>query len=186
MLDWHDAARHKLFGGVNNKRKTDQGEPTWLNPEFIPDPELIQRRAQRDNRRAEGIALEECLNEFCKDEILSENDAWYCPRCKEHRQASKKFQLWSAPDILVIHLKRFQHSSLRGLRSKLDTLIRFPLNDLDLSGHVEGPSDGKSLLYDLFAVDCHSGTMGGGHYFAYAKNWVTGDWCDFNGNFSLH
>ena len=33
----------------------------------------------------------------------------YCPDCKEHVQASKKFDLWKVPEILVIHLKRFNY-----------------------------------------------------------------------------
>ena len=176
LMDWHDEARHALFGG---NRKKNQGEATFSNIEFVPDPELIRRRAERDAKRDEGTNLDECLDEFSKEEILSEEDAWYCPRCKEHRQASKKFELWSSPDILIVHLKRFTQSFRS--RSKLDTLVRFPLQNLDLSRYVSGPNDGKPLVYDLIGVDCHSGSMGGGHYYAYAKNFVTGDWCDFNG-----
>ncbi|KAJ5585581.1 uncharacterized protein N7459_005381 [Penicillium hispanicum] len=175
LIDWHDEARHALFGG---RRNSDQGAPTFDNIEFVPDPELVRRRAERDAKRDEGIDLDECLQEFSKEEILSQNDAWYCPRCKEHRQASKKFELWSSPDILVVHLKRFTQSFR--FRSKLDTLVRFPLHDLDLTKYVSGPNDGKSLVYDLIGVDCHSGSMGGGHYYAFAKNFITGDWCDFN------
>ncbi|KAJ5949290.1 hypothetical protein N7454_000874 [Penicillium verhagenii] len=182
IVDWSNEAYHALFGGLGNKRNTKQGKPTYTNPEYIIDPQIVHRRAQREAKRQEGIPLEQCLKEFSKEEILSENDAWYCPRCKEHRQASKKFDLWYAPDILVIHLKRFMQvgSANRTSRSKLSTLVHFPLENLDLSKHVTGPTDGKSLEYDLFAVDCHSGTMSGGHYFAYAKNWVTGDWVSFN------
>ena len=33
----------------------------------------------------------------------------YCPECKDFVQASKKFDLWKLPDILVIHLKRFPY-----------------------------------------------------------------------------
>ena len=40
---------------------------------------------------------------------LSDEDAWSCPFCqKEQRGAIKKLGLWSCPDILVIHLKRFR------------------------------------------------------------------------------
>ncbi|KAJ5637743.1 hypothetical protein N7490_007622 [Penicillium lividum] len=182
ILEWNDKARHLLFGGNNNKRDTDQGKPTYENPKYINDPEIAHRRAKREAKRQEGIPLEECLNEFSKAEVLSKDDAWYCPRCKEHRQASKQFQLWYAPDILVIHLKRFMQlgTANRTSRSKLSTLVHFPIEDLDLSKHVTGPAAGKTFEYDLFAVDCHSGTMSGGHYYAYAKNWVTGDWVSFN------
>lgn len=36
-------------------------------------------------------------------------------------------------------------------------------------------------LYDLFAVDNHSGSMSFGHYTAYVKHPVTGQWLDCNG-----
>ena len=34
----------------------------------------------------------------------------YCPSCKKHQQATKKFDLWKLPKILVIHLKRFSYN----------------------------------------------------------------------------
>jgi ubiquitin carboxyl-terminal hydrolase 4/11/15 len=34
---------------------------------------------------------------------------WYCPTCKEHRQATKKLELWRVPEVLVVHLKRFSY-----------------------------------------------------------------------------
>ncbi|KAJ5908782.1 hypothetical protein N7495_001464 [Penicillium taxi] len=180
VLEWKEEARHELFGGDKSKRPSSQGNSTWSTIEYIHDPEIIKLRAERDAKRDQGISLDQCLNEFRKDEILSKDDAWYCPRCKEHRQAKKQFEIWYAPDILVIHLKRFTQSGHgRGGRSKLSTVVDFPLNDLDLSEYIEGPHE-KGSKYDLIGVDCHSGTMSGGHYFAYAKNWVTGDWCDFN------
>lgn len=36
----------------------------------------------------------------------------YCPSCKKHQQATKKFDLWSLPKILVVHLKRFSYNRL--------------------------------------------------------------------------
>uniref|UniRef100_H2ZLM8 Ubiquitin carboxyl-terminal hydrolase 32 n=1 Tax=Ciona savignyi TaxID=51511 RepID=H2ZLM8_CIOSA len=35
-------------------------------------------------------------------------------------------------------------------------------------------------LYDLYAVSCHSGILGGGHYIAYAKNKVNNKWYCYN------
>ena len=49
--------------------------------------------------------LIECLVENAKGEVLGKDDMWYCSKCKEHRQAFKKMELWSVPDVLVIHLK---------------------------------------------------------------------------------
>ncbi|GFF33414.1 probable ubiquitin carboxyl-terminal hydrolase 12 [Aspergillus udagawae] len=178
VLDWNDQAHDALFGG--DKKDTDglRGTPTWTNVERIPDPELAKRRDLRRSRKKRGVTLYECLDEFNKEEILSENDAWYCPRCKEHRRASKKFELWKTPDILVMHLKRF--SASRGFRDKLDVLVDFPVEELDMSDRVEAPEEGKSLIYDLFAVDNHYGGLGGGHYTAYAKNFMSGEWNEYN------
>lgn len=49
----------------------------------------------------------------------------YCPNCKKHQQATKKFDLWALPKILVVHLKRFSYS--RYWRDKLDTVVEFPI-----------------------------------------------------------
>jgi len=99
-----------------------------------------------------AISLQDCLNLFAQEETLGPNDAWYCNKCKEHRLANKKFDLWKVPPILVIHLKRFSYRS-RHNRDKLDTLVDFPLNGLDLTNFVKGPHEpGQEPIYDLFAV----------------------------------
>ncbi|KAI5838257.1 hypothetical protein DFP73DRAFT_575586 [Morchella snyderi] len=136
------------------------------------------RRSPESDRKNKGIHLEDCLDEFAKNEVLSEEDPWYCPRCKVHRRATKKFELWKCPDILVIHLKRF--SSSRNFRDKIDVLIDCPVEGLDLSNRVGLKEEDHGLIYDLIAVDNHYGGLGGGHYTAYAKNWIDDKWyyCD--------
>ena len=56
------------------------------------------------------ITVYECMDLFVQKEVLGEEDTWYCPTCKELVQASKKFDLWKMPEVLVIHLKRFSYS----------------------------------------------------------------------------
>ena len=136
----------------------------------------------RFSRKRNGVSLGDCLDEFGHAEILSENDAWFCPRCKEHRRASKKFELWKSPDILVIHLKRF--SAQGRLRDKLDVKVDFPIEGLDLSSRVAVKEDGQSPIYDLFAVDNHYGGLGGGHYTAFAQNFYDKSWYEYNGTSS--
>lgn len=178
VLDWNEDAFDGLFSGDPREDDGLRGSPTWLSIDCVPDPELVQKRQLRQTRKKRGISLGECLDEFGKEEILSENDAWYCPRCKEHRRASKKFELWKCPDILVMHLKRF--SANRGFRDKIDALVDFPL-ELDMTGRVQMPEEGKSLQYELIAVDNHYGGLGGGHYTAYAKNFYDDCWYEYNG-----
>ena len=71
------------------------------------------------------INLSECLKLYTSQEKLGADDAWYCPNCQKHQQATKKFDLWSLPEMLVIHLKRFSYN--RYWRDKIDTVIEFPI-----------------------------------------------------------
>ena len=60
------------------------------------------------------ISIYDCLDLFAHQEqlaIIGQDDAWYCPQCKDSVEAAyKKFDVWKLPDILVIHLKRFSYS----------------------------------------------------------------------------
>lgn len=123
------------------------------------------------------VALRECTELFTTMETLGEHDPWYCPSCKKHQQATKKFDLWSLPRILVVHLKRFSYN--RCWRDKLDTVVDFPISDLNMSEFVCDPKAGP-YVYDLIAVSNHYGGMGGGHYTAYGKNKMDGKWYYFD------
>lgn len=181
ICEWTTKGYDAIFGG---KSEDDfRGQAAWDGIPLSQDRELDIRRRRREDRKNKGIHLEDCLDEFAKDEILSEEDPWYCPRCKVHRRASKKFELWKCPDILAIHLKRF--SSSRNFRDKIDVLIDCPVEGLNLVNRVGLKEPGKGLVYDLFAVDNHYGGLGGGHYTAFAKNWVDNKWYHCDGLFTM-
>jgi ubiquitin carboxyl-terminal hydrolase 4/11 len=179
VLDWEADAYDGLFEGKEDDAEELRGIGTWKRIDTWPDEELAATRARRQARRKNGVTLEECLNEFGKMETLSEANAWYCPRCKQHREANKKFELWKVPDILVMHLKRF--SSNRSWRDKLEIQVDYPIEGLDLTGRVLEPDAGRSMTYDLIAVDNHYGGLGGGHYTAVAQNFFNKEWYDYNG-----
>ena len=172
-------------------------EALWNETDFEEwiHPELEASRKQGEKKK--NITIEDCLDEFTKEEQLGEDDLWYCPRCKKHQQATKNLQLWKVPDVLVVHLKRFSNSRI--IRDKIDAFVDFPLEGLDLENRVGekqsanvlleqgldlsevGLRDaGEPLLYDLFAVDEHLGGLGGGHYRAYARNHADGEWYHFD------
>ncbi|XP_068634553.1 ubiquitin carboxyl-terminal hydrolase 8-like isoform X6 [Aristolochia californica] len=117
-------------------------------------------------RPQETVSLYACLEAFLKEEPLGPEDMWYCPSCKKHRQASKKLDLWRLPKILVIHLKRFSYS--RYSKNKLETFVDFPIHDLDLSKYIAHRSEEFPNPYVLYAVSNHYGSMGSGHYTAFA------------------
>ena len=163
-------------------------------------PEYIEAKKANAERKNKGMSLADCLTEFTKEEQLGDDDLWYCPQCKKHQHATKKFDLWKAPDVLVVHLKRFSNS--RTLRDKIDTHVDFPIEGLDLgeligerqvakrliAAGVDAEQMGLSnleepLVYDLFGVDEHIGGLGGGHYRAYASNHMTEQWYHFDDSY---
>ncbi|XP_026189028.1 ubiquitin carboxyl-terminal hydrolase 11 [Mastacembelus armatus] len=127
------------------------------------------------------VQLQECIELFTTVETLEEENPWYCPVCKKHQLATKKLDLWSLPEVLIIHLKRFSYTKFT--REKLDSIVEFPLRDLDFSACLlrKNLSNGEPLSrYDLIAVSNHYGGLRDGHYTSYAKNKDNGQWYYFD------
>jgi len=133
-----------------------------------------------------GMRVEDCIEKFLEGEQLDEMNAWYCLGCKKHVCALKMIALWSVPDILILHLKRFQFEncsvSNNILRSKIEDTVRFPVDNLDLSKYVLGPVDENAPpIYNLFGVSEHVGhTANSGHYTATVRNCKNGGWYRYN------
>jgi len=136
-----------------------------------------QQRQAAQQKQVQALTLNDCLKAFTNNERLGPNDPWFCPSCKALRQAWKKFDLWKLPEILVVHLKRFQFT--RYYREKLNLMVRFPITNLDLSATVL-TSQTEAPIYDLYAISNHSGNLGAGHYTAFAKNREDNKWYLFN------
>jgi len=113
------------------------------------------------------VNLLHCLEQFANHEELAQDDWAYCERTRRCERSSVKMDIWSAPECLIIHLKRFAVDATTGDTEKIDTFVQFPL-DLDLAPFVVGPSS-TSAQYRLYAVVNHSGTLSYGHYTAYCK-----------------
>ena len=90
-----------------------------------------------------AIPLDDCLEKFTEGEQLDDNNAWYCDTCQKHVCALKMLALWSVPDILVLHLKRFtyEHRGNGVVRNKVEDRVIFPIDSLDLGPYILGPID---------------------------------------------
>uniref|UniRef100_A0A8C8K4M1 Ubiquitin carboxyl-terminal hydrolase n=1 Tax=Oncorhynchus tshawytscha TaxID=74940 RepID=A0A8C8K4M1_ONCTS len=127
------------------------------------------------------VQLQECIELFTTVETLEEENPWYCPMCKKHQLATKKLDLWSLPEVLIIHLKRFSYTKYS--REKLDIIVDFPLRHLDFSGCLlrkTGTNGEPPSRYDLIAVSNHYGGLRDGHYTSYARNKDNGQWYYFD------
>ena len=76
-----------------------------------------------------------CLEAFRSAKKLDKENAWYCNICKNHVEATKKIELYSAPPILVFCLQRFKSQSIY-FKDKLEDKIDFPVTGLDMTPYV--------------------------------------------------
>ncbi|XP_050313448.1 ubiquitin carboxyl-terminal hydrolase 2-like isoform X3 [Anthonomus grandis grandis] len=129
-------------------------------------------------RSSGPIRLSHCLEAFTKEETLDGDEKPKCAKCKERRRCTKSFAIQRFPQVLVIHLKRF--SPLERFRGKLNALVEFPVEGLDLTHYAAEAQSGPSPRYSLYAVSEHSGTPYSGHYTAHCKNPVDSRWHEYN------
>lgn len=135
--------------------------------------ESVQEVSQKS--RKVQIRLEECFELLRTPEKLGKDDSWYCPNCKTHVQATKKMEIYRAPPILILHIKRFKSDG--NSKEKVYNPVIFPDSNLDISKWVIG--EFSNHPYDLYAVCNHYGNLSGGHYTATCYSTLNKMWFDF-------
>jgi ubiquitin C-terminal hydrolase len=70
-----------------------------------------------------NVSLNDCLEKFIEVENMI-NCGFKCEKCNKTVNVEKDLTIYRFPKLLVIHLKRFYHSSMR--REKLNTTVTFP------------------------------------------------------------
>lgn len=127
-------------------------------------------------------SLGDCFEAFTQEEHLPESELWKCPRCNKRQKATKQISLYSCPNYLIVHLKRFQAKNII-VFDKIDKFISFPVNNLDLQDYsVKRSSVSQGYyVYDLFGVANHYGSLYRGHYTAYARlSGANSSWREFD------
>ncbi len=108
-----------------------------IEEEYDPTSNEIMRHPTiqtfADDPDEQIISLETCLKKYHEVEKLS--DEIYCSKCQKHREHSKSFETFRPPPILTIQLKRFKR--IGNTWRKLQTMVEFPTNNLDLSHFVQ-------------------------------------------------
>jgi ubiquitin carboxyl-terminal hydrolase 4/11 len=111
---------------------------------------VIEHESLNSKLSSKEISIDDCIEMFTSTETLGPDDPWYCGKCKNFVQAEKKLELWKLPDVLIVHLKRFSFNKYS--RDKLDTLVNFPVEDLDLNKYVLSKGE---YNYDLHGITDH-------------------------------
>ncbi|NWX88725.1 UBP45 hydrolase, partial [Nothoprocta pentlandii] len=159
-------------------------------PALCASPQsAFQTLSQSYVTSSKECSVQSCLYQFTSVELLMGNNKLLCESCTDRKQraqrrpsaaekktegvytnARKQLLISSVPAILILHLKRFHQAGL-SLR-KVNRHVDFPLV-LDLapfcSASCKNVADGARVLYSLYGIVEHSGSMRGGHYAAYVK-----------------
>lgn len=145
-------------GNISNKRLSLKPEPFFILD--LPLPVSFNEKSNRERI----ISLYECFDLFTQTEYIHGENAWYNEETQQYQNVLKRLTFWNFPKILVITLKRFSPDGMR----KLENIVDFPVEHLDLSKYVFGYNP-HQYVYELFGVCNHSGGTMGGHYTSYVK-----------------
>ncbi|KAL3924603.1 MAG: hypothetical protein SGILL_000945, partial [Bacillariaceae sp.] len=130
-IDWHFAV-DVATSGFGSRASQDPTAPGVKSRRRSPGIRIKNHRScgngTKKNGRSRTITLEDCLDEFAKEEKIP--DA-YCSKCKDYKIQMKRMSLWRLPPVVIIHLKRFQFT--QHMRRKLRDFVDFPVEGLDLS-----------------------------------------------------
>ena len=150
------------------------------------DSSVIQIK-EKEKEISKTIDINTCLDAFTKEEKLEME----CEKCK-NKSMNMVMEIWRAPDILILSLKRFTYSN--GVAEKIDSLVYYPFFSFDISAYVKSiePPQKLSLStfasmnsYDLYAVVLHSGNIYGGHYTTLIKMETSSPWILFDDDSTL-
>uniref|UniRef100_A0A8C4IEP1 Ubiquitin carboxyl-terminal hydrolase 16 n=1 Tax=Dicentrarchus labrax TaxID=13489 RepID=A0A8C4IEP1_DICLA len=146
------------------------------------DPELaFQTLSIRTAPEKQECSVQSCLFQFTEVETLTQNNSLLCVTCTKRQlnkdkkniytDAFKQMLISSPPPVLTLHLKRFQQNGYS--ICKVNRHVQFPLI-LDLAPFCgvkcKNVTEGDTqILYSLYGIVEHSGTMRSGHYTAYVK-----------------
>lgn len=119
------------------------------------------------------ITLYSCIDEFCKKDRLDGDNSWFNEKTNQKQDVDKGIVFWNFPEILIIHLKRWNYDG-----NKDNRLVNIPLENLDLTRYVKGYNK-MSFVYHLYGVCNHHGGVTGGHYTSSVKT-IEDKWYTFN------
>jgi ubiquitin C-terminal hydrolase len=120
-----------------------------------------------------GNTLYDSLNKYFSKEILETK--YLNEKTNEKIDAYRIIKLMKIPKYLIIVLKRFSNTSYL---TKLNQLLSFPIDDLDLSNYLEG-YEKINCTMKLISITCHKGILNGGHYYALCRN-INNKWFKYD------
>ncbi|XP_053659042.1 ubiquitin carboxyl-terminal hydrolase 45 [Anopheles marshallii] len=176
---------HLVTSGRDGGDKGCSSEPKRSRQRTFSRADWSNTIAPRYQCEDGEYSIQSCFNNFTAVELMTGNNKVCCEACTEringkggksvNTNATKQLLISQPPAVLILHLKRFQ-VGLRSVFKKLNKLVSFPFvldiapfcgSKVKRASHIR-PGQ-KRILYALYGLVEHSGSMHGGHYVAYVK-----------------
>ena len=125
-------------------------------------PTQLQDRQSESVMDTNGCTIEQGLKNFLEPDQVS----FECPNCGKTSGVSRT-GIWMTPQVLIIHLNRFNSDSKRESSIKIE-------DTLNMSEFVQ--LQGQNLQYHLAGFLIHRGTLRFGHYTACVRHRDTRKW----------
>ena len=133
--------------------------------------------------------LGRALSNFIAGENMTGDNQYVCSFCNKKVDAVRRTLFQTLPQVLVVHLKRFEFQMSTMSQIKLHDRCEFPMV-LDMEPYMASPQKGAGeqstseepsgpalasaefspYKYRLSGIVVHSGSANGGHYFSYHRN----------------
>lgn len=164
----------------SSESESDSDSDKIYNIENIK--EVLNKNTKKNYKK---YTLDDLMENFIKPEDLIGENKWRSPYVNKLVDTQKINLLWETPKILIILLKRFEYTFTGA--TKLNNIIEFPIDELDVSPYLHPNNISKYKKYSLFAINNHTNFsnfgfngISFGHYYSYCKNYTNNKWYNFD------
>ena len=165
------------YNNVYNGLLTSEGEDEEIE-ETEPNKSSSENEDNENNDdddEDDEITIHKCFKKFFSSEKLVDSNKWFCDKCNDYVESTKKMKLCRTGNILLIQFKRFKQ--IGNSFSKNTEEVKFPFQ-INLKKYFEKEED---YNFSLKAVINHEGhNLQYGHYTTYALNEIDSNWYYFN------
>eukprot|EP01033_Poteriospumella_lacustris_P000104 gene104-67_t len=203
---WEDVFLKAVFGGKMLTQKIPQDCPAFNQDKdscgLWQSPRLENYlKVEVQIRGKETVA--ESLEGLVQGELMDGDNKIKCDVCNEKKAAVMRTCIGTLPNVLLLHLKRFDLDFQTFETVKLNSKMEFPLRinmlrytkdgiDRKKEGE-EGEGEGRPVIqeendvdpadyeYELQGILVHAGVAQGGHYYSFVRSYENPDlWFKFD------
>lgn len=188
---WEDIFLKSIFGGKMLTQKIPQDCPAFVKDKdscgLWQSPRLENYlKVEVQIRGKESVA--ESLEGLVQGELMDGDNKIQCDVCKEKKAAVMRTCIGSLPNVLLLHLKRFDLDFQTFETVKLNSKMEFPMTINMLKYTKDGidnkEEEGETITikeennvdpadyeYELQGILVHAGVAQGGHYYSFVRSY---------------